>query len=83
MTAEREKELREKFYKFNPEQRRIEDAAQRILEVSTELHLTWRELNRAIERVQGLAYISAPTGGSGGLGGTVSSNASNAAMNVP
>ena len=58
-------------------------SAQRILEVSTELHLTWRELEKAVERVKGGAYISAPTGGSGGSGGTVASNASKAIMNVP
>lgn len=83
MTPEREKAIQEKWYKLFPEQKRIKDAAQRILEVSTELHLTWHELEKAVEQVKVLAYISAPTGGSGGSSGTVSSNASNAEMNVP
>lgn len=83
MTPEQEKAIQEKWYKLHPEAKRIEDAAQRILEVSTELHLTWRELENAVERVKGGAYISAPTGSSGGSGGTVASNASKAIMNVP
>ncbi len=83
MASEQEKAIQEMWYKLHPEAKRIEDAAQRILEVSTELHLTWREFEKAIERVKGDAYISTPTGGSGGSGGTAVSNASSAMMNVP
>jgi len=61
MTPEQEKTLREKWYKLHPEVKRIEDAAQRILEVSTELHLTWYELEKAVERVKWRAYISVPS----------------------
>ncbi len=83
MTPEKEREFREKWYKLFPAEKRIEDAAQRILEVSTELHLTWRELEEAIERIKRTAYISAPAGGSGGSGGTVAPNTSSAEINVP
>jgi len=83
MTPEQEKSFQEKWYELHPEEKRIEDAAQRILEVSTELHLTWHELERAVERVKSKAYISSPIGGSGGSSGMETSNASNAMMNVP
>ena len=34
------------------------EAARRILAVSTELHLTWREFEEVLERVKGIAYFS-------------------------
>lgn len=35
-----------------------QEAVQRILEVSTELHLTWKELDDAIDSIKRTAYIS-------------------------
>lgn len=37
---------------------RRKEAAQRILEVAAELHLTWREFERVIEFVKETAYLS-------------------------
>ncbi len=34
------------------------DAVQRILEVCTELHLTWHDLDSAVESIRHEAYIS-------------------------
>lgn len=36
---------------------RMSDATRRILEVSTELHLTWEEFEDVLERVKRRAYI--------------------------
>lgn len=38
--------------------RRIKDATQRILEISAELHLTWREFELAVDCVKRDGYIS-------------------------
>jgi len=57
MTPEQEK----RFGRLFPDEKRIRDATQRILEVSAELHLTWREFEKAVERVKDHACVAAPT----------------------
>lgn len=43
---------------------RMDEAVRRILEVSTELHLTWHDLDSAVETIRHEAYISRePDGG--------------------
>lgn len=44
--------------KINMELRKKHDAVQRILEVCIELHLTWHDLDSAVESIRHEAYIS-------------------------
>lgn len=52
---EETKRLREKW---EADRLRREEAARRILEVSAELHLTWREFEEILNQVKGIAYLS-------------------------
>lgn len=44
--------------KIRMELKKKYDAVQRILEVCTELHLTWYDLDSAVESIKHEAYIS-------------------------
>lgn len=53
--TEESKKLRKEL---EADRQRRKEAARRILEVSTELHLTWREFEEILDQVKGMAYIS-------------------------